>query len=90
MAVIAYLNPFKVFRDFIRQPIESFVNDQYTGYKKKTNESITSVKELLYRAGVVAVLLSAILWISIFFYVIFYYTYMPNVTHVRPVHLQFK
>ncbi|KAJ2943149.1 hypothetical protein O0L34_g18858 [Tuta absoluta] len=23
-------------------------------------------------------------------YVVFYYTYMPNVTHVRPVHLQFK
>ncbi|CAH0718562.1 unnamed protein product, partial [Brenthis ino] len=90
MDILAYLSPFKVFRDFVKYPIETFVSDQYTGYKKKTNESITSVKELLYRAGLVAVLLSAILWISIFLYVIFYYTYMPNVTHVRPVHLQFK
>lgn len=90
MDILAYLNPFKIFRDFVQYPIETFVSDQYTGYKKKTNESITSVKELLYRAGLVAVLLSAILWISIFLYVIFYYTYMPNVTHVRPVHLQFK
>nr|XP_026484015.1 seipin [Vanessa tameamea] len=90
MAVFGYINPFKVYRDFVRSPIESFVSEQYTGYKKKTNESITSVKELLYRAGVVSVFLSAILWISIFLYVVFYYTYMPNVTHVRPVHLQFK
>ncbi|CAH2242553.1 seipin isoform X1 [Pararge aegeria] len=90
MAIIAYMNPFNVFRDFIRLPIEAFVSEQYTGYKKKTNEGLTSVKELLYRAAIVLVFLSAILWISIFLYVIFYYTYMPNVTHVRPVHLQFK
>ncbi|XP_069363338.1 seipin [Maniola hyperantus] len=90
MAILSYMNPFNVFRDFVRLPIEVFVSEQYTGYKKKTNEGLTSVKELLYRAAIVLVFLSAILWISIFLYVIFYYTYMPNVTHVRPVHLQFK
>ncbi|XP_023954556.1 seipin [Bicyclus anynana] len=90
MAILAYMNPFNVFRDFVRLPLEAFVSEQYTGYKKTTNDSITSVKELVYRVGIVSVFLSAILWISIFLYVIFYYTYMPNVTHVRPVHLQFK
>ncbi|CAG5059874.1 unnamed protein product [Parnassius apollo] len=30
------------------------------------------------------------MWISIFMYIIFYYIYMPNVTHIRPVHLQFR
>ncbi|XP_045781337.1 seipin isoform X2 [Maniola jurtina] len=64
--------------------------NSYTGYKKKTNEGLTTLKELVYRAAIVLVFLSALLWISIFLYVIFYYTYMPNVTHVRPVHLQFK
>lgn len=90
MSLLIYLNPFRVFRDFVREPIESFVADQYMGYKNKTNKSITSVKELIYRAGILIVFLSAILWISIFMYIAFYYTYMPNITHVRPVHLQFK
>lgn len=90
MDVVAYINPFKVLRDFVRHPIAAFMNDQYTGYKKKTSESITSVKEIIYRLAVLSVFLSASLWISIFLYVAFYYTYMPNVTHVRPVHLQFK
>ncbi|XP_045781336.1 seipin isoform X1 [Maniola jurtina] len=90
MAILTYMNPFNVFRDFVRLPIEVFVSDQYTGYKKKTNEGLTTLKELVYRAAIVLVFLSALLWISIFLYVIFYYTYMPNVTHVRPVHLQFK
>ncbi|CAH2098837.1 unnamed protein product [Euphydryas editha] len=90
MALLPYINPFKAFHDLIRYPIVSFVNEQYTGYKKKTNDSITSIKEIIYRVAVVSVFLSAIMWISIFLYVVFYYTYMPNVTHMRPVHLQFK
>ncbi|XP_028162880.1 seipin isoform X2 [Ostrinia furnacalis] len=90
MALVNYLNPFRVFRDFVRTPVEVFVLRQYLGYKKKTDEGISSAKELLYRAGVISVFLSAIVWISVFMYVVFYYTYMPNVTHVRPVHLQFK
>ncbi|XP_045508029.1 seipin [Colias croceus] len=90
MSLIRYINPFMIFRDFISRPVESFVSDQYIGYKRKTNDSITSIKDLLYRAGIVLVFFSAILWISVFMYIIFYYTYMPNVTHVRPVHLQFK
>lgn len=79
-----------MFREFIRAPVQSFVTDQYMGYKKKTNESITSVKELIYKAGILLVFFSAILWISVFMYIVFYYTYMPNVSHIRPVHLQFK
>ncbi|XP_013178696.1 PREDICTED: seipin isoform X2 [Papilio xuthus] len=90
MALLVYLNPFKILRDFVRLPIEAFFGRQYLDYKKKTNEGINSVKEILLRAGILLVFLSAILWISIFMYVIFYYIYMPNVTHIRPVHLQFK
>lgn len=90
MAFLGYLSPFRIYREFFLRPVQSFAYDQYRGYKKKTDAGINSVKELVYRAGIVAVFLSAILWISIFMYVVFYYTYMPNVTHVRPVHLQFK
>lgn len=72
------------------KPVQAFLFKQYSGYKEKTDKGLSSARELLYRAGIVTVFLTAILWISIFMYVIFYYTYMPNVTHVRPVHLQFK
>ncbi|XP_063543271.1 seipin [Cydia strobilella] len=90
MALLNYVNPFHIVREFVRNPIEAFVLHQYLGYKKKTEEGINSVKELLYRAGIISVFVTAILWVSIFMYVVFYYTYMPNVTHMRPVHLQFK
>lgn len=90
MSVVKYINPFRLFRDYVRTPVEVFVARQYLGYKKKTDEGINSARELIYRAGVISVFLTAILWISVFMYVVFYYTYMPNVTHVRPVYLQFK
>ncbi|XP_059047922.1 seipin [Achroia grisella] len=89
-SLINFMNPFRVFQQYVSLPVEVFVSRQYSGYKKKTEEGLTSVKELLFRAGVVTVFLAAIIWVSIFMYVVFYYTYMPNVTHVRPVHLQFK
>ncbi|KAI8433617.1 hypothetical protein MSG28_015636 [Choristoneura fumiferana] len=90
MALLNYVNPFRMFRELVRRPIEAFILQQYLGYKKRTEKGINSVKELVYRAGIVTVFVTAILWLSIFMYVVFYYTYMPNVTHMRPVHLQFK
>ncbi|XP_052747806.1 seipin isoform X2 [Galleria mellonella] len=89
-SLINYMNPFRIFQQYVSLPVEVFISRQYTGYKKKTEEGLSSVKELLFRAGVIAVFFAAIVWLSIFMYVVFYYTYMPNVTHVRPVHLQFK
>lgn len=89
-SVLRYLNPFNVVREYVRTPIEAFIVNQYLGYKRKTDESITSVKELVYRVAIVTLFITAIVWISIFMYVGFYNIYMPNVTHVRPVHFQFK
>lgn len=90
MAVLMCLNPFVIFRNYVRTPVEAFVTKQCLEYKRRTNKGINSAKELLYRVGILSLFSAAILWISVFMYVVFYYTYMPNVTHVRPVHLQFK
>ncbi|PZC72497.1 hypothetical protein B5X24_HaOG211094 [Helicoverpa armigera] len=87
---LRYLNPFTVVREYVRKPIEAFLLNQYLGYKKKTDQSLTSVKELMYRVAIVTLFVTVILWLSIFMYVGFYNIYMPNVTHVRPVHFQFK
>lgn len=90
MSILMILNPFLFIRNYVRTPIEAFVRKQYLEYKERTNKGISSAKELLYRVGIIFLFATAILWISIFMYVVFYYTYIPNVTHVRPVHLQFK
>lgn len=90
MAVLTCLNPFFLFRKYVRIPVEALVTKQYLEYKRRTDKGISSAKELVYRVGVLTLFATAILWISVFMYVVFYYTYMPNVTHVRPVHLQFK
>lgn len=90
MSLLSFLNPFTVLRQYVRRPIEAFLVNQYMGYKKKTDDSISSVKELVYRVAIITLFITAILWISIFMYVGFYNIYMPNVTHVRPVHFQFK
>lgn len=90
MDMFELLNPFRILRKYVRTPIEAFLTKQFWNYKKKTDQGIHSVKEILYKLVIIAVFSSAILWMSVFMYVAFYYTYMPNVAHVRPVHLQFK
>lgn len=90
MSLIRYINPFNIIREYLRRPVEAFIVNQYLGYKKKTDDGISSVKELIYKVVLVILLVTAVLWISIFMYVGFYNIYMPNVTHVRPVHFQFK
>lgn len=90
MAFLEHLHPVRVVNKYVRKPVELFILKQFLDYKERTNKGLNSVKELLIRAAIVTVFVTAILWISVFMYVVFYYTYMPNVTHVRPVHLQFK
>lgn len=58
--------------------------------RKKTRESVQSAKAAAFRTGTIAVGVIFIFWISIFLYIAFYYSHMPNMSHVRPVHLQFK
>ncbi|KAG6458245.1 hypothetical protein O3G_MSEX010764 [Manduca sexta] len=64
--------------------------NQYLSYKKKTGEGISSAKELVYKAAVLITFVTALVWLSVFQYIVFYNIYMPNVTHIRPVHFQFK
>lgn len=90
MSVINYVNPFRIYKDLVRKPIETFLFNQYLGYRKKTGEGINSAKEIIYKVAIILVFLTAILWLSIFNYIVFYHMYMPNITHQRTVHFQFK
>jgi len=48
------------------------------------------VRELVFKGAGVALVAAVIVWVAIFLYVAFYYTYIPSVSHIRPVHLQFR
>lgn len=66
------------------------VNEKWFNVQKKTTEGVQSAKDAVFRGGLVVIVGILIVWISIFLYTAFYYAYMPSMTYVRPVNLQFK
>ncbi|KAK6623378.1 hypothetical protein RUM43_009230 [Polyplax serrata] len=82
------LKPFR--RMMFTMPGLSYVNNRVEEIKDRSNEKIKKVKGTALRGGIFILSFSIIVWMAIFIYVAFYYTYMPALTHVRPVHVQFK
>jgi seipin len=68
-------------------PAFRFLGQAIEDYRQRT---VDELRELVLKAGFVALVATVIIWVSIFLYVAFYYTYIPLISHVRPVHLQFK
>lgn len=71
-------------------PSFRFFRNIFNNYRQRTANNVQEIRELFVKGGVVALVAAFILWIAIFLYVAFYYAYMPSISHVRPVHLQFK
>lgn len=71
-------------------PGVKYVNNRIEDIKEKTNEKINKAKGTALRGGVFILTIGIIVWLAIFLYIAFYYTYMPALTHTRPVYLQFK
>jgi seipin len=68
-------------------PAFRFLGQTINNYRQRT---IDELRDLIFKGGVVALVAAVIIWVAIFVYVAFYYTYMPSISHVRAVHLQFK
>jgi len=64
----------------------SFVDD----YRNRALLAAFSFKDLLYRMFAVLSTTLLIIWLSVFLYVSFYYSYVPTISHSRPVHLEFS
>ncbi|XP_063233746.1 seipin [Bacillus rossius redtenbacheri] len=71
-------------------PVFSFFRHGIEQYRRKTASGVQNLRELLFSGGIVALVASVIVWFAVFLYVAFYYTYMPTMSHIRPVHLQFR
>nr|CAD7439367.1 unnamed protein product [Timema bartmani] len=67
-----------------------FLSKSLNIYRRTTASGVQNIKDVLCSGGLVALVASLIIWVAIFLYVAFYYTYMPSTSHIRPVHLQFK
>jgi seipin len=68
-------------------PSFRFLGQTFNNYRQRTFDE---VRELVFKGAGVALVTAVIVWVAIFLYVAFYYTYIPSVSHIRPVHLQFR
>ncbi|TGZ38022.1 seipin [Temnothorax longispinosus] len=66
------------------------IGKKWFNFRKTTRRSVESARDTVFRGGVVVISTIFIVWLSIFLYTVFYYSYMPSMSYVRPVHLQFK
>lgn len=73
-----------------RIPGVSYVTNKVDNIKEHTNRKIQKAKDNAIRGGIVIIGLGFLLWLSIFIYIMFYYTYVPTVSHSRSIFLQFK
>lgn len=82
--------PFEIARGYIFKPALDRTYSRYEDYKTRTKEGVSSAREVAFKLAIVALAAAVIIWLAIFMYIAFYYTYMPAIAHIRPVHMQFK
>ena len=82
-ALIRLVDPFGIIRNNVVQPLLVL----YEQYKEST---LDNLREVLIRLAVIVFVFACVFWTAIFFYVTFYYSYMPQIAHMRPVHMQYK
>ncbi|KAI5705384.1 hypothetical protein M8J75_014421 [Diaphorina citri] len=70
--------------------VSQFINRRTELLKQRSIKELQNVWEKIFHSSMLVLLSASVLWISIFLYIAFYYTYIPNISHVRPVHLKFN
>ncbi|KOC64909.1 Seipin [Habropoda laboriosa] len=66
------------------------INKKLFHVQKKTTRGVQSARDVILSGGIIIVSGILIVWLSVFLYTAFYYAYVPSISYVRPVHLQFK
>lgn len=64
-------------------------SSQEEGQQKTRAESPTA-RDFALKTTFVTFAAAIIIWVSIFMYITFYYTYMPAIEHLRPVYIQYE
>ncbi|CAB0008427.1 unnamed protein product [Nesidiocoris tenuis] len=63
---------------------------RYDKLKAKTVQSTYDTIDAVFKVGIAVLFCLVLVWVSVLFYVLFYYTYVPAIEHIKPVHLQFS
>lgn len=66
------------------------VSRKLSSWKRSVNESVDNALEHAFHGGMFSLIMITLIWVSVFLYVIFYYTYVPAPSYTRPIHLQIK
>lgn len=82
--------PFELLHAYIIHPILQRTQLTYDDYKNRTKDGVVSAREIFIKLLILALAAAVIIWMAVFMYIAFYYTYMPAIAHIRPVHMQFK
>jgi len=70
--------------------ILNWISAMINWLKESTAVWIAKMKQTAVRIVLTISILALMLWVSVFFYGSFYYVYMPQISHIKPVHLQFR
>lgn len=81
--------PFEMLNTFVVQPL-LHPQQTYDDYKNRTKEGVITAREIIIKVFILALAAAVVIWMAVFMYIAFYYTYMPAIAHIRPVHMQFK
>lgn len=65
------------------------INKKLFHVQKRTKRGVQSARSVILNGGIIIISGILIVWLSIFLYTAFYYAYVPSISYVRPVHLQF-
>lgn len=87
---ILRLGPREFARQKLKLPIIKFIHDTIDLYKVRTKSGVNSIREVLFKGAVIALITALLVWLSIFMYAAFYYVYVPKISHEKPVFLKFK
>lgn len=88
--LLSAIDPFGMMRNFLLKPASEVATSVFEHYRTRTKEGVISAREVLIRVGLIAFIAAIVIWTSVFMYLAFYYTYMPAIAHIRPVHMQFR
>ncbi|XP_031628086.1 seipin-like [Contarinia nasturtii] len=82
--------PFEMMRGYFVQPVLDRMQHTYDDYRNRTTQGVISASEVMIKLAILALAAAVIIWMAVFMYIAFYYTYLPIIAHTRPVHMQFK
>lgn len=94
--LINLVDPFGLLRKVVVQPalgtaaLFGFYNERTENDSCSGEQNNASARDIAVKATFLAFATAVIIWMSIFMYIAFYYTYMPAIEHIRPVHIQFE